>query len=78
MSEEKEIPIPNGLVKALFTLLMAAGVILYLTWTVVMIIKAQEYFDLGLYAICSVMILMGLTGRLLYGYKMKAEKAEGQ
>ena len=48
MSEEKEIPIPNGLVKALFTLLMAAGVILYLTWTVVMIIKAQEYFDLGL------------------------------
>jgi len=71
MPEEKEVKLPYGFVKNLFTLLMLAGILLYVGWTILMIVTAGIFFDLGLYSICIIMILFGLAGRLLYGHKQK-------
>jgi len=73
MPEEKEVKLPYGLVKNLFTLLMIAGILLYIAWTVLMIVTQGIFFDLGLYSICIIMILFGLAGRLLYSHKQKTE-----
>jgi hypothetical protein len=73
MPEEKEIGLPNSFVKNFFTVLMVAGILLYLTWSVVLIVAKGIFFDIGLYSICIVMILGGLAGRLLYGHKQRVE-----
>lgn len=73
MPEEKDIGLPNYFVKNFFTVLMVAGLLLYLTWSVFLIITKGIFFDLGLYSICIVMVLGGLAGRLLYSHKQKME-----
>ena len=73
MPEEKDIGLPNYFVKNFFTVLMVAGLLLYLTWSVFLIITKGIFFDIGLYSICIVMVLGGLTGRLLYSHKQKME-----
>ncbi|MGA1821380.1 MAG: hypothetical protein ACMUIG_02505 [Thermoplasmatota archaeon] len=73
MVEEKEVKLPNSVIKGMFFLLMVLGVVLLVVWTAMMIIREGRFFDLGLYSITSVMILGGLTGTLLYRSKEKAE-----
>ncbi|MGA1873597.1 MAG: hypothetical protein ACMUHY_07980 [Thermoplasmatota archaeon] len=73
MPEEKEVKLPRSLVKNLFTLLMIAGILLYVSWSILLIVTKGIFFDLGLYSICIVMILFGLAGRLLYAHKQKME-----
>jgi hypothetical protein len=73
MPDDKEVELPNGVIKTLFTLLMAAGIILYASWTIFLIVTKGIFFDIGLYSICIVMILGGLTGRLIYGYREKTQ-----
>jgi len=71
MPEEKEVKLPYGLVKNLFTLLMITGILLYVAWSVLLIATKGIFFDLGLYSVCIIMTLFGLAGRLLYGHKQK-------
>jgi len=71
MPEDKEVELPSSVIKMLFTVLMAAGIILYASWSIFLIITRGIFFDIGLYSICIVMILGGLTGRLIYGYREK-------
>ncbi|MBN1390444.1 MAG: hypothetical protein JXA22_07370 [Candidatus Thermoplasmatota archaeon] len=73
MAEEKDVKLPLGLVKNIFTLLMIAGILLYVAWTILMIVTKGIFFDLGLYSVCIIMVLMGLAGRLLYSHKQKTE-----
>jgi hypothetical protein len=73
MPDEKEVELPNSVIKALFTLLMVAGILLYASWTIFLIVTKGIFFDIGLYSICIVMILGGLTGRLIYGYRAKTQ-----
>jgi hypothetical protein len=71
MADEKLIRMPSYVPKGLFFLLMVAGILLWIVWTVVWLIPDGKFFDLGLYAVTSLVILMGLTGFLLYSYKDK-------
>jgi len=71
MVEEKEVPFPYAITKGLFTLLMIAGILLFIVWTIVMFINSGRILDWGIYAICVIMALMGFFGRLLYGLKEK-------
>ncbi|MEA3557834.1 MAG: hypothetical protein U9R75_01125 [Candidatus Thermoplasmatota archaeon] len=73
MVEEKQVMLPRSLVRNLFTLLMAAGIVLYASWTVVLVVKHGVFFDLGLYSICIIMVLFGLTGRMLFGGQAKTD-----
>ena len=73
MVEEKDVKLPNSVIKGLFFLLMVLGIVLLVVWTGMMVITQGKFFDLGLYSITSVMILGGLTGTLLYRSKEKAE-----
>ncbi|MFO8050490.1 MAG: hypothetical protein R6V01_02180 [Thermoplasmatota archaeon] len=73
MAEEKQVLLPRNLVKNLFTILMVAGILLYLGWTAVLIIRHGVFFDFGLYSICIIMVLFGLTGRMLFGGQAKME-----
>ena len=73
MPEEKDVGLPNYFVKNFFTVLMVAGLLLYLSWSVFLIFTKGIFFDLGLYSICIVMVLGGLAGRLLYAHKEKVE-----
>ena len=57
----------------LFTIMMVAGIALFAIWQVYLIITKGIFFDIGLYSISIVMILGGLTGRLIYGHREKAE-----
>ncbi len=74
MAEEPEVKMPLSIIRGAFTILLVIGVLLYVGWTVLLIIEKGIFFDLGLYSICVVMILMGLFGRLLYGHKIKQEQ----
>lgn len=67
MVEDKQVLLPGSFVKGLFTLLMIAGVVLYIAWTGFLIVKHGVFFDFGLYSLCIVMFLFGLTGRMLFG-----------
>ena len=73
MVEDKEVRLPNVVLKNLFTALMVVGILLYLSWSVLLIVTKGIFFDIGLYSTCIVMILGGLAGRLLYGHKDKVE-----
>jgi hypothetical protein len=71
MVEEKEVPFPYAISKVLFTLLMIAGILLFIGWTIVMFIHSGRLLDWGIYAICVIMVLMGFFGRQLYALKDK-------
>ena len=73
MVEEKQVMLPRNVIKNLFTLLMVAGIVLYISWSAVLIVKHGVFFDLGLYSICIIMVLFGLTGRMLYGGQSKTD-----
>ena len=73
MAEEKEVKLANSYIKGFFFLLMLAGILLWVVWTAVALIPDGRVFDLGLYSIGSIMILMGLTGTLLFRHKEKTE-----
>ena len=73
MVEQKEVGLPNNVVKNFFTVLMVAGILLYLSWSVLLIVTKGIFFDIGLYSTCIVLILGGLAGRLLYANKEKVE-----
>lgn len=73
MAEEKEVPLPTGFLKKLSTFIMIAGILLYVGWSILLIVTKGIFFDLGLYSVCIIMVLMGLTGRLLYSHKQKME-----
>ncbi len=73
MVEDKEVRLPNVVLKNLFTALMVVGILLYLSWSILLIVTKGIFFDIGLYSTCIVMILGGLAGRLLYGHKDKVE-----
>ncbi|MDG6224128.1 MAG: hypothetical protein QCI82_01290 [Candidatus Thermoplasmatota archaeon] len=75
MAEEKEIKLPDNIIKGLFFLLMLAGILLLVIWTAVALIPQGIFFDLGLYSISSVMILGGLTGWLLYSHREKLQSS---
>ncbi len=73
MVEEKQAPFPYAISKGLFTLLMVAGALLFIVWTIVMFIKSGHILDWGIYSISVVMVLMGLFGRMLYTEKEKLD-----
>ncbi|MFW3147095.1 MAG: hypothetical protein ACMUIE_09820 [Thermoplasmatota archaeon] len=73
MVDDKKAELPRGLIKNLFTALMVAGILLYVPWQIYLIAVKNIWFDIGLYSLCVIMILMGLTGRLVYGYEAKLE-----
>ena len=73
MPEEQPVELPANFIKMLFTLLMVAGILLYAVWSIFLIVTKGIFFDLGLYSLCVVMILGGLTGRLVYGHRAKSE-----
>lgn len=53
--------------KAFWTLVMLAGIILYVGWVAVFLYPEHgRFYDVGLFSICVVMICGGLTGRILY------------
>ncbi len=72
MSDEKSTQLPKSLIRNLFTALMVFGILLYVGWIITASIINEKViiFDLGLYSITILMILMGMTGRYLYGLKM--------
>jgi len=49
--------------RAFYLLLLVAGVILYLSWS----IYYNAWLDIGLYSIVILMVLFGLFGYVLYG-----------
>jgi hypothetical protein len=71
MTDDKDIRMPAYIPKGLFFILMLAGILLWVIWTAIWLIPDGKFFDLGLYAVCSVVILTGLVGFLLYSYKDK-------
>ncbi len=71
MADDKDTRMPSYLPKGLFFLLMLAGILLLVIWTAVWLIPQGLFFDLGLYSVTSIMILIGLVGYLLYSYKDK-------
>jgi hypothetical protein len=71
MVEEKQVPFPHSISKGIFTLLMAGGVILFITWTIAMFIKSGRILDWGIYAVSIILVLMGLFGRLVHSANEK-------
>jgi hypothetical protein len=72
----KEPEIPPSIPKALYTLLLIAGIVLLVFWYSVYLIPRGIYFDVGLYAVVAMLIGFGLVGRLLYG-AIEREEEEG-
>ena len=64
MTEEFEMPayIP----KILYTLMLLAGVILYVSWLT--LYGLDKWNDVGLYSVTVILIGFGLVGKLLYGH----------
>ena len=73
MAEEKQVPFPHSLSKGIFTLLMVAGIILFITWTIAMFIKSGRILDWGIYAVSIILVLMGLFGRLVHSTEGKQD-----
>ncbi len=78
MVDEKSTQMPKSLIRSLFTALMVFGILLYVIWIIAASIINEKVilFDLGLYSITIIMILMGMTGRYLYGLKMTKGPAQ--
>jgi len=77
MVEDKAVKMPNTFVRGLYTAMAVAGIVLYIVWMIAASIVNGKVmiFDLGLYSVCIILILMGLTGRFLYSEKIKKEKS---
>jgi len=66
MPEEKITPkTPNTVALVFYTLLLLAGIALYIGWSILY----GTWFDPGLYSISILLVGFGLLGVLLYGRK---------
>jgi len=59
---DEELRIPPAIPRIFYTVLLVFGVVLYISW----VILYGVALDVGLYAICAVLIGFGLTGMFLY------------
>jgi hypothetical protein len=59
---EDEHRIPPVIPRMFYTFLLAGGIVLYLSW----VILYGVALDVGLYAICAVLIGFGFTGMWVY------------
>ncbi|MCK5559254.1 MAG: hypothetical protein KAJ51_01625 [Thermoplasmata archaeon] len=70
---EDDSKLPPAIPRLFYTILLAAGIVLYVSWALLY----GVVLDVGLYAICAVLIGFGLTGMLLYSQLEKeAQQAE--
>lgn len=67
---EDDSKLPPAIPRLFYTLLLAAGIVLYVSWALLYGVA----LDVGLYAICAVLIGFGLTGMLLYSQLEKEAK----
>ena len=70
---EKEYKIPPSIPRLFYTFLLAVGIVLYIGW----VLAYGVAFDVGLYAICVLIIGFGLTGMLLYS-QIEKESQEAE
>jgi hypothetical protein len=70
---EDDTRIPPAIPRLFYTIILVLGVILFVSWGLLY----GVVFDVGLYAICAVLIGFGLTGMFLYSQiEKEAEEAE--
>ncbi len=68
-----EYRIPPIIPRIFYTILLVLGVVLYVSWVVLYGVA----LDVGLYAICAVLVGFGLTGMLLYSQiEKEAQESE--
>ena len=67
---EEEYRMPPIIPRLFYTTLFVIGIVLYISWGILY----GVVFDVGLYAICIILIGFGLTGMLLYSHIEKEEQ----
>jgi hypothetical protein len=78
MSEEKEVKLPYKWLKYVFLFILAMGITLYVSWTIIYLIPQKDYFDIGIFSLSLCIAMFGLVGAWLYSNLEKKEREENK